>query len=614
MCGICGVFNLRNRKKIDVQHVENMLKKIKHRGPDGEQIYYRDEAVFGFTRLSFIDLEGGMQPIRNEDGTIVMACNGEVFNYLELREELAGKGHKFKTKTDVEVIIHLYEEYGLDCLTYLNGQFAIAIYNSNTKELLLVRDHMGIAPLFYTVIDDRLVFASEIKSILEYPGVERKLNIRAVDQLLTFPGIASPVTFFENIHALENGHALLANDKGEIKNIEYWDVQYEQESEDKGEEYYVEELRQLMKESIRSRLIADVPIGFYISGGLDSSIVATFIHKYVPGEYSSFSAEFENEDYSERKYQRIIQECIGSEHHIVEIKEEDLWEKMRSVLYHSETPLKETYDVAAYLLSGLVSKTPIRAILTGQGADEFFNGYAGYRYDFIRAKQAGSMAPEDCEINERLWGDPYFQYEKKYSEFEQIKRKLYSGNLAAQLDSFSAINQSPIMYNKVKGLKSQRRRSYIDYKLRLVDHLLADHGDRMSFGHSIEGRHPFLDRNVIDFTVNIPEHYKLRGVKEKYILKKIAEGIVPSEVINRRKFPFSAPGMPEMLKKNVSIVNEFMSDSIIKKQGIFDVDYVNLLKERYMEDGFKLNIPYDSDYLIIVLTVTMFNEIFKVSS
>lgn len=613
MCGICGIFNLKNKKKIDVKYLEKMIETIEHRGPDGHQIYCDDAVAFGFTRLSFIDLAGGMQPIQNEDGSIVMVCNGEIFNYAELRKKLIDKGHIFKTKTDVEVIIHLYEEYGLDFLKYLNGQFGIAIYDFNIRELFLIRDHMGIAPLFYTISDGRIIFASEIKAILQYPGVQRKLNINAVDQLLTFPGIASPTTFFEGIYSLENGHALLVNEAGEMKNVEYWDVEYEQESEDKGEEYYVEKLRNLLKEAIRCRLIADVPIGFYISGGLDSAIVATFIHKYVPGNYASFSAEFANENYSEKKYQIMIQNYIGSEHHTVKIMEEDLWERMRDVLYHTETPLKETYDVAAFLLSGLVSKTPIRAILTGQGADEFFNGYAGYRYDFIRAKQNSSMSVQDCEINERLWGDPYFQYEKKHSEFEQIKKGLYSENLASQINEFSAINTSPIMGDKVKGLKSQRRRSYIDYKLRLVDHLLADHGDRMSFAHSIEGRHPFLDKNVIDFTVNIPEHYKLRGVKEKYILKKVAEGIVPDKVINRRKFPFSAPGMPDMLKKNVAIVSEFMSDSIIKKQGIFNVDYVNQLKERYLKDGFELNIPYESDYLIVVLTVTMFNEIFKMS-
>ncbi len=613
MCGICGIFNLKSRKKIELEYLKKMIRVIEHRGPDGNQVYFNEEFAFGFTRLSFIDLSGGMQPIQNEDASIVMVCNGEIFNYIDLRKDLINKGHTFKTKTDVEVIIHLYEDYKLNFLDYLNGQFAIAIYDFNTQEMILVRDHMGIAPLFYTLVDDRLIFASEIKALLEYPGVGRRLNLKAIDQLLTYPGISSPTTFFKDIYSLENGHILLADKEGQIRNIEYWDLVYEQESEDKGEEYYTEKLKYLLGEAIKCRLIADVPVGFYISGGLDSAIVATFIHKYVPGNYTSFSAEFRNENYSEKIYQNMIQNHIGSEHYTVEIAEEDLWERMSDVLYHTETPLKETYDVAAFLLSGLVHKTPIRAILTGQGADEFFNGYAGYRYDLIREKQKNLMSLQDCEINERLWGDPYFQYEKKYSEFEQIKKKLYSENLASQLCDFSAINISPIKCEKIKNLKSQRRRSYIDYKLRLVDHLLADHGDRMSFAHSIEGRHPFLDRNVIDFTVNIPDHYKLRGVREKYILKKIAEGIVPDQVINRRKFPFSAPGMPEMLKRNVAIVSEFMSDEIIKKQGIFDIDYVNQLKKRYLEEGFKLNIPYESDYLIVILTVTMFNEIFKMN-
>lgn len=611
MCGICGVFNYRNEKKIELDILNDMLNAIRHRGPDGSRSFINGELALGFCRLSFIDLEGGMQPLYNEDKTITLICNGEVFNYTELRDELIREGHIFSTHTDVEVIIHLYEEYGLDFIHKLNGQFSIALYDGKKKRLILVRDPMGITPLFYTLFDGRLIFASEIKAILEYPGMPRKLNIETVDQLLTFPGPISPNTFFENIYSLENGHMLLIENNN-IKNIEYWDVYYDRENEDLGELFYVENLRERLIKSVSQRLIADVPIGFYISGGLDSSIVASYIHKYIPGQYSSFSAEFPDEKFTEKGYQTIVKELVQTNHFSVMVKEEDLWEQMRNVLYYTETPLKETYDVAAYLLSGLVQESSTKAILTGQGADEFFNGYIGYKYDFIRARQRDKTSKEECEINERLWGDPYFQYEKEYGKYEKEKYKLYSNDLKGEASKFSAINKSPINISRVQNLKSQRLRSYIDYKLRLVDHLLADHGDRMCFAHSIEGRHPFLDKDVIEFTLKMPEKYKLCGSNEKYILKQAAKGIVPDSIIHRRKSPFRAPGMPEMLKQNVALVEIFMSDEILKKQGIFDVDYIHSLKRRYVEDNFKLNIPYDCDYLVIVLTVTMFNEIFNV--
>lgn len=611
MCGICGIYNITNNACVNKNLLKTMLNELQHRGPDGNKILIQPDLGLGFCRLSFIDLDGGMQPLYSEDSQIVMVCNGEIFNYAELTQTLKENGHIFKTHTDVEVILHLYEEYGLEFVNYLNGQFAVALYDEKKRRLLLARDHLGIAPLFYTVLDGRIVFSSEIKAILQYPGVQRRLNMEAVDQLLTFPGPIAPSTFFEDIYSLENGHALLIENEI-VKNIEFWDVQYSTDSDDLGEKYYTEGLRERMIEAIRQRLIADVPIGFYISGGLDSSIVASYIHHYIPGKYYSFSAEFPSEEYTEKIYQEIVQKSSQTMHNSVVIREEDLWEQMKNVLYYTETPLKETYDVAAYMLSGLVQKSPAKAILTGQGADEFFNGYIGYKFDFIRERKKNNMSSEECDINMRLWGDPYFQYEKEYGKFEQEKKKLYSKNVRENLSQFSAIRKSPVDLNKVKTLKSQRRRSYLDYKLRLTDHLLADHGDRMSFSHSIESRHPFLDRNIIDFAIEMPEKYKLAGSNEKYILKKIAEGIVPDEVLKRHKCPFRAPGMPEMLKKNVKLLDVFMNDELLKKQGVFDVDYVKKLKNIYLQDNFRLNVPYDSDYLIFVLTVTMFNEIFSV--
>lgn len=612
MCGICGVFNLDGGKgRIEEDTVKKMLEAIRHRGPDGSGTLGLDQAVLGFNRLSFIDLDGGMQPIQNEDRTISMICNGEIYNFKELREELAAKGHIFRTGTDVEVILHLYEELGEEFPGRLNGQFAIALYDEKRRQLLLVRDQIGISPLFYTVADGRIIFASEIKAILEYPGVERKLNLKAVDQLMNYPGIVSPVTFFKGISSLEGGHMLRAVQGREIQNLEYWDLRYSPEEEDKGEEYYVERLREMLKNAISRRLVADVPIGFYISGGLDSSVVACYIGKYLLNSYYSFSAEIGSGDLDESRFQKIIKDYVQSTHYSTKVAEKEIWENLPEVIYHAEAAVKESYDVAAYLLSGLVSGSPAKAVLTGQGSDEFFCGYVGYMLDLFRNMQKGKMSREECEANERLWGDPYFRYERIHPEIRKIHRKIYSQDIRGDIDRFSAWAESPIDVAKVKGLSSQKRRSYIDYKLRLSDHLLGEHGDRMFFSHSVEGRHPFLDAELLSFVITIPDKYKLNGTNEKYILKKAGKGIVPDEILKRRKFPFQAPGMSSMVKQAGE--TRFLEEELIKKYGVFDADYVNELKKVYSQDDFKLMGAYEIDYLLIVMTVTMLCERFSLS-
>lgn len=611
MCGICGVFNYKNKSRIDKDTVEKMLYTIRHRGPDDSRIQIFDEIALGFARLSFIDLNGGMQPIQNEDEKITMICNGEIYNYQELKKELIKKGHRFRTKTDVEVIVHLYEEYGTDFPNHLNGQFAIALYDDRKKQLLLIRDHVGIAPLFYTITDGKIVFASEIKAILEYPGIERKLNLKAVDQLMNFPGIVSPTTFFDQIYSIECGHMFLIRQDGECKNIEYWDVMYEEQEEDWGEAYYIETLREMLKNAISARLVADVPIGFYISGGLDSSVVACYIGKYLLNSYYSFAAEIISGGLDESRFQKIVHDYVDSKHYSVEITEEKIWENLSNVIYHAESAVKESYDVAAYLLSGLVQQSPAKAVLTGQGSDEFFYGYAGYVVDLFRDMQKDQMSAEECEVNERLWGDPYFRFERDHPRIRKIHTQIYSEDLRREIDKFSAWAESPINVERVKGLSSQKRRSYIDFKLRLSDHLLGEHGDRMFFSHSVEGRHPFLDVELLSFVTGIPDKYKLKGTKEKYILQKAAEGIVPQEILKRKKFPFQAPGMSAMVKKSGG--GEFLSDSMIKKYGIFDADYVKKMKQMYCQDDFTLMGAYEIDYLMIVMTVTMLCERFSLS-
>lgn len=612
MCAICGIFHYKKKGRIDPSIIKNMLRAMRHRGPDGSDTFLSENIALGFNRLSFLDLEGGMQPLWNEDQTIVMVCNGEIFNFKELREDLLRKGHYFRTGTDVEVILHLYEEYGTDFPEKLNGQFAIALYDCRKKELLLVRDQIGISPLFYMVLDGKVIFASEIKAILEYPGVERKLNLKAVDQLMNFPGIVSPVTFFDGIYSLQCGHMLRIKMNEEIQDMEYWDLLYSPgEEEDYGEDYYVERLRELLKASIERRLVADVPIGFYISGGLDSSVVACYIGKFLLNSYYSFSAEIGSGELDESRFQKMVKDYVHSTHYRTKVTEAEIWENLGQVIYHAEAAVKESYDVAAYLLSELVGRSSARAVLTGQGSDEFFYGYAGYMVDQFREMQKANMTGEEQEFNERLWGDPYFRYERNHPQIRKIHSQIYSEDVKGEWRRFSALAESPVPVERLRGLSSQKRRSYIDYKLRLSDHLLGEHGDRMFFSHSIEGRHPFLDRELLAFVTRIPDKYKLKGVNEKYILKKAGEGIVPKEILKRKKFPFQAPGMSSVVSQPG--VTEYISEERIRKYHIFNPAYVAEMKEKYSRKDFKLMGAYEIDYLMIVMTVTMLCEQFALS-
>lgn len=613
MCAICGVFNWKNQREIEKDAVKRMLATLHHRGPDGSQTVLLEDVALGFNRLSFLDLEGGMQPLRNEDETVFMICNGEIFNFQDLRDELEAKGHRFATRTDVEVVLHLYEEEGLDFPKRLNGQFAIALYDARAEQLLLVRDQIGICQLFYTVSGGQVIFASEIKGILEYPGVDRRLNLKAVDQLMNFISAVAPTTFFDGIYALRGGHMLQIRPGEEIRDLEYWDLCYSaEEEEDKGEEYYVERLRELLKAAISRRLVADVPIGFYISGGLDSSLIACNVGKYLLNSRYSFSAEVPGE-MDESRFQQIVRDYAKTAHYKTTITEEELWTYLYRVVYHAESGVRTCNGVADYLLSKLVNGSPAKAVLTGQGSDEFFYGYTGYTMDMLRRKlKKDEITPEECELNRELWGDPYLRYRDNLLNLRRTHQKVYSKEVWSQLDRFSALVESPVNVERLKGLSIQKRRSYIDSKLHLADYLLGLRGDRLTFSHSVEGRYPFLDMELLDFVRTIPDKYKLKGINEKYILKKASEGIVPDEIVKRRKFPFQTPGMSAMVKQSAGRL-EFLSDERLKKYRVFDVGHVHEMLQMYSRPDFKLMNIYEVDYLLIVMTVTMLCEIYKLS-
>jgi asparagine synthase (glutamine-hydrolysing) len=610
MCGICGVFAL-NGKRSDEGVLKKMADTLHHRGPDGREHYSEGNLGLGFTRLSIIDLEGGMQPIFNEDKSVVVICNGEIFNYIELREELKARGHVFKTKTDVEVLVHLYEEQGTEFLNRLNAQFSFALFDFKKQQMFCARDHFGVLPFYYTLTNGLFIFGSEIKALLQHPEVKREIDPVGLDQVLSFPGLISPRTMFKNIKSLENGHYLVVKGPDSITDHEYWDLDYpptDQMPANKGEAYYIDRLDELITQSVRLRLRADVPVGLYISGGLDSSITAALAKKLTPQENRfSFGIDFLEKDISESKWQRIMSDFVQSNHHEILFRFTDISSRLRKVIYHCECAIKESYNTCSLALSESVRSKNIKVVLTGEGSDEFFAGYVGYRFDKIRQmqpKQTTPTTPLEDEIRKKLWGDENFFYEKNQYDFGRIKRELYSEAMNRISTEVDCLNHFVVNKERLKNRDHLQRRSYLDYKLRLADHLISDHGDRMAMANSVEARYPFLDKDLVEFAATIPSDLKLAEFQEKYILKETAKAkrLVPETILKREKFGFVAPGSQYLLKRNIEYINDLLAYDTIKRQGFFNPEVVEKLKKQYTAEGFTLNMPFDSDLLIIVLT------------
>lgn len=618
MCGICGIFDYKQADRINPVTLDRMIEALRHRGPDDTGRFIDRNIALGFCRLSIIDLDGGHQPIENEDNTLTLICNGEIFNYKELTANLKSKGHRFKTSCDVEVILHLYEEYGDYLVNSLNGQFSFVLYDGKRKRILCARDHAGIEPFYYAVTDSLFIFGSEIKAILEHEYAEKQLDLTGLDQIMNFPGLVSPRTLFKNIRSLKAGHFLTVDYERKIREEEYWDLIYPGEGEidyREDEAYYIERLDELLTRSVKLRLIADVPIGFYISGGLDSAVIGGKIKKLGEDlDRHSFSVNFLDKTVSEGKYQRIVANGLKSIHHEIDFDYYNIASGLRKAIYHAECALKESYNTASLALSEAARANGIKAVLTGEGADELFGGYIGYRFDKLKSSNntGGAIAEKNEELMRiKLWGDPDFLYEKNYYAYKEVLKSLYSEEVNAVYKEICCLDRPLVNQERLKGISVFHKRSYIDFKLRMSDHLLTDHGDRMALANSVEARYPFLDRDIIEFSRTVPDNIKLRNYNEKYILKRVAERLVPKEIINRPKFAFVAPGSQTLLRHANEYINDILSYETIKRQNVFNPDTVEELKRKYLRDEFKLNIPYDDDLLIIVITFGIFLDNFK---
>ncbi|WP_342235494.1 asparagine synthase (glutamine-hydrolyzing) [Inquilinus sp. OTU3971] len=621
MCGIVGLFSSDRDRPIDPGHLRAMTGRLRHRGPDDGGAFAAGGVALGFTRLSIVDLATGNQPHHSEDGQITSVCNGEIFNHRELRQELERRGHSFRTRCDVEVLVHLYEDYGADFVSKLNGQFAFALYDRRRHRLLLGRDHVGIAPLFYTEAGGELLFGSEIKALLAHPAVERRVDLAGLDQILTFPGMVSPTTMFQGIHALPPGHVLEVG-SGPARAWPYWDLVYPEAArpaERRETEFYVARLEELLLASVRRRLDADVPVGFYLSGGLDSSLIGALAQAAAPDRlFHSYSITFPQADIDERRPQRLMAERLGSRHHEIEFPPAEILRRLRQAVAAAEAPLKEAYNTCSLALSAMVRESGHKVVLTGEGADELFAGYVGYRLDVAGGRVPGTADPLEAmledEVRAELWGDPAFFYERDYRLFRDAKAGLYSPAVAATLPQFDCTLRPPVDRSCLAGRHPLHQRSYADFKLRLADHLLADHGDRVSYANSIEARYPFLDIEVVEFVRSIPPDLLVRDDTEKWLLRQIARRYLPPAVAGREKFSFVAPGSPYLLAQRVDWIDDLLSPELIRRQNYFDAETVERLRRQHLAGNTRINATFDTDVLMLVLTFGLFLEEFEMPS
>jgi asparagine synthase (glutamine-hydrolysing) len=610
MCGIIGTLDWSGRHKPDVSLLRRMLGSIRHRGPDEFGVYFDAHLGMGCARLSIIDLSTGQQPICNEDRTLWIVFNGEIYNYLELREELVKRGHVFSTHSDTEVILHLFEELGPACLERLNGQFAIAIWDTQRESLFLARDRLGIRPLFYAPLPQGLVFGSEIKAILLDPRVQTQLDPYALAQTFTFWAPLAPRTVFQGIDELPPGHSLLVNRAGRTVS-RYWSLEFPLAGEETqmSEAEAADRLRELLSDATRLRLRADVTVGSYLSGGLDSTYIAGLIRHHMPDALCTFSIAFANAAYDESKYQELATAFLGTDHRRTYCEDDDIGRMLPAVIWHTEVPILRTSPVPMYLLSKLVRDNGIKVVLTGEGSDEFLGGYDIYKEDKIRRFWA--REPESTLrplLLRRLYpyianvtrgGDAYLTgfFGRGLTETDHpAYSHLLRWNSTARMRNFLSEDFRVPEYDPVNevlarfdgmltGLSPLAQAQILEVATFMSAYLLSSQGDRVMAANSVEGRFPFLDHRVVEFAGRLPPQLKIRGLREKHILKESAAGFLPPEIIKRYKQPYRAPIHKAFFAQPLEYVTNLLSPEGIRRRGIFAPEPVDRLLRKYKARG-----------------------------
>jgi asparagine synthase (glutamine-hydrolysing) len=608
VCGIAGIID--DGRPVARTELERMIGTLRHRGPDGFGFHQDGPVGLAHARLSIIDLSTGDQPIANEDRSIWTVFNGEIFNYVELRATLEKAGHTFRTHSDTETIVHAYEEYGDAFVQHLNGQFAIALWDAKRRRLILARDRVGIRPLFVQRDGRRLLFGSEIKALLAVSVQPRRLDLAGLGQVFTFWSTVGERTTFEGVRSIPPG-CMLSIENGRETLTRYWSwdfAAHDQHSTISFEEA-AEELRALLADAVRLQLRADVPVGAYLSGGLDSSVIVSLIRQNTHVPLRTFSVGFEDAEFDETEYQQTMVRHLGTDHTAVRCTHRDIGDAFARLVEHAETPIVRTGPVPLMILSEHVRKSGFKVVLTGEGADEVFGGYDLFKEAQIRRFWARQPASQwRPQLLTRLY--PYLKHSPvgggAYAQsffgkgLEQTDSPFYAhvqrwtttrrlhGFLSADARAAIASSSSPeaelaqLLPPQIGSWSGLSRDQFVEVQTLLYGYLLSSQGDRVAMANSVEGRVPFLDHRVIEFANRLPPRFKLRGLREKAVLRKAVGDLLPPSIVNRVKQPYRAPDSQSFFAggQTASLVAELLSVERIRNAGYFDAEIVRRLVEK----------------------------------
>jgi asparagine synthase (glutamine-hydrolysing) len=591
MCGICGVISRDKSYPVTKQLLRTMNDQMRHRGPDDAGIYLDDLAGLAMRRLSIVDLATGHQPIANEDQSLWIVFNGEIYNHLDIRRQLEAKGHHFTTQSDTEAILHGYEEYGDEVVQHLNGMFAFAIWDSRRQRLFVARDRVGIKPLYYYPGSERFFFASELKALLAHPDVPREIDFTALDHFLTLEYIPSPLSIFKNIYKLPPGHRLILESGQEPRLEQYWNIVFQPRQ--MSQATAVEALTDLIRDAVKIRLMADVPLGAFLSGGIDSSTVVAFMSELMDVPVKTFSIGFDDPTYNELSYARLVASQFGTQHH-EEFLEADINDMALRLVSHFDEPFGDFSIFPTFLVSE-VARHFVKVALCGDGGDEIFAGYDTYLaqridqrlYSYLprRLRQhtlpgmLNRMPPQPAKkglVNKSkrfVEGAalPEAWQHTRWMMFmhEQDKARLYQPDFRAALNSHSPGALMEQYFHEASQADSLAQQQYVDVKTYLAENVLTKI-DRMSMAVSLEARVPLLDYRIVEFALNLPPHLKLNGKETKVILRRIMANRLPEAVLNRPKEGFSIPLKHWLRGELQPLLYDLLAPDVIRRRGYFD--------------------------------------------
>jgi asparagine synthase (glutamine-hydrolysing) len=599
MCGICGVFYPSAGQNVDRDVLANMNRQIVHRGPDDEGFFVEGNVGLAIRRLSIIDLKTGHQPLANEDEGLWIVFNGEIYNHLELRAELESQGHHYHTRSDTETIIHSYEQYGRDCVKYLRGMFAFAIWDRRRKTLFAARDRLGIKPFYYRYDGKAFLFGSEIKAILAHPGVRAELNTGVLAEYLAFGYLAGSQSMFAGINKLPPGHTMEVDGAGRLTIECYWDLTAPADEEVRPREYYVKSYRELLETCVSSHLMSDVPLGVFLSGGLDSSAVAALTAKIRREPIETFSVGYTEEDFSELPYARQVAKHIGSRHHEVRLSREAFFAALPTLIWHEDEPIVWPSSVSLYSVAKLAWQT-VTVVLTGEGSDETLGGYTRYGWTLVNSRMDRlyrSLTPAffrrwlrhgigtgvlSSSLRRKLehtflgrdgtsWASFYF--DNFYSAFSASEQDVLLTPKAREQGG-DAYADSMAYWEKSAG-DLLHRLLYTDIHTYLVELLMKQ--DQMSMAASVESRVPFLDHVLVEFAARIPAHYSIQGFSGKQILKLAVEDLLPPSIIYRQKMGFPTPWAYWLAETQLGELERMLLEPRTLERGLIEGDTVRKL-------------------------------------